>query len=382
VAEAISGIALQTFVGAPRRPPVHRGVREPALITHSSGTTGLPKLAVHCPNAMWNRLIPQKLIGWLTRGETAAVCMSHVHSRFYHALGVFLHYGSPVVALVNHDPASVGPLLAREQPGIVETHPNTFVLWEELADARGGPLQSVRCFGSTFDAIHPRTIQRLLGASQRRGAYLMQLYGQSETGPVAARWFTRRSADKANGRLVGFGLPGFTRLRIVDDYGQPCHDGDLGHIEARTRGRILTYLGANEKYVEQLDGSWWRMGDVGHVNRWGALYLADREVDQIDSVDSNLEIEDLLMSRLDELREVVIVAGATGEAIPVICTKDDRPLVAGRWQAATAGLTAMAPPVVCRFDDLPRTGTWKIKRLEVARQLSEGKLLVSNWSAS
>jgi acyl-coenzyme A synthetase/AMP-(fatty) acid ligase len=78
----------------------------------------------------------------------------------------------------------------------------------------------------------------------------------------------------------------------------------------------------------------------------------------------------------------VIVAGESGEAIPVICTKDDRPLIAGRWQAATAGLTAMAPPVVCRFDDLPRTGTWKIKRLEVARQLSEGKLLVSNWSAS
>jgi acyl-coenzyme A synthetase/AMP-(fatty) acid ligase len=379
-AEAVGGLPLADFAGNGRRAAVRRGPREPALITHSSGTTGLPKLAVHCPNTLWNRLIPQKLMGWPTRGETAAVCMSYVHSRFYHALGVFLHYGSPILALVDHDPASVGPLLVRTRPGIVETHPNTFVLWEELADAADAPLKSVRCFGSTFDAIHPRTIQRLLGGSERRFAYLMQLYGQSETGPIAARWFTRRSAAKANGRLVGAALPGFTRLRIVDDAGQPCKAGAPGHIEARTRGQILTYLGADDQFAAQVDGSWWRMGDVGHTNRWGALYLTDREVDQIDSVDSNLEIEDLLMSRLDELREIVIVAGVSGEAIPVVCTKGDRPLSTGRWQDATAGLPTMATPVECRFDDLPRTGTWKIKRLEIARQLSEGRTLVRNGS--
>jgi acyl-coenzyme A synthetase/AMP-(fatty) acid ligase len=379
-AETVGGLPLADFAGNGRRAAVRRGPREPALITHSSGTTGLPKLAVHCPNTLWNRLIPQKLMGWPTRGETAAVCMSYVHSRFYHALGVFLHYGSPILALVDHDPASVGPLLVRTRPGIVETHPNTFVLWEELADAADAPLKSVRCFGSTFDAIHPRTIQRLLGGSERRFAYLMQLYGQSETGPIAARWFTRRSAAKANGRLVGAALPGFTRLRIVDDAGQPCKAGAPGHIEARTRGQILTYLGADDQFAAQVDGSWWRMGDVGHTNRWGALYLTDREVDQIDSVDSNLEIEDLLMSRLDELREIVIVAGVSGEAIPVVCTKGDRPLSTGRWQDATAGLPTMATPVECRFDDLPRTGTWKIKRLEIARQLSEGRTLVRNGS--
>jgi fatty acid CoA ligase FadD22 len=208
----------------------------------------------------------------------------------------------------------------------------------------------------------------------------MQLYGQSETGPITARWFTRHSAEKANGRLVGTALPGFTRLRVVDAAGQPCKAGVLGHIEARTRGRILTYVGADEQFAGQLDGAWWRMGDVGHTNRWGALYLTDREVDQIDSVDSTLEVEDLLMSRLDELREIVIVTGDHGEAIPVICIKGDQPLDAERWQSATADLPTMATPVECRFDDLPRTGTWKIKRLQVARRLTEGRTLVSTGS--
>jgi acyl-coenzyme A synthetase/AMP-(fatty) acid ligase len=381
-ADQLAGIDLAALAGAPRRPAVRPGPREPALITHSSGTTGLPKLAVHCPNALWNRLLPQQVMGWPSRGETAALCVSYVHSRFYHALGVFLGYGSPLLLMVDHNPAVVGPLLARVRPGIVETHPNTFVLWEELADAPGGPLANVGYYGSTFDAIHPRTIQRLLGASRRSSAVLTQLYGQSETGPVVARFFTRRGAAKANGRLVGTGLPGFTRVRVVDDNGRRLPAGVPGHIEVRTRGRILTYLGGERQYAEQLSGGWWRMGDIGYRNRWGGLHLIDREIDQIDAVDSNLELEDILMSRLAELREIVVVPGAHGGPVPVVCTRNDEPLAPQRWRDAVAGLPAMAEPVVCRFEDLPRTGTWKIKRVEIARLLRESQSLTRNWVAS
>jgi len=382
LAERIAGIALENHAGAPRQPMVRSDPKAPALITHSSGTTGLPKLAVHCPYALWNRLVPQQVMGWPSRGETAALCISYVHSRFYHALGVFLGYGSPLLLMVNHDPAVVGPLMARVRPGIVETHPNTFILWEELADAPGAPLSNVGFFGSTFDAIHPRTIQRLLGASKRPSAVLTQLYGQSETGPVVARFFTRKGAAKANGRLVGIGLPGFTRVRVVDDNGRRCAPGTPGHIEVRTRGRILTYLGGEQQYANQLSHGWWRMGDVGYQTRWGGLYLVDREIDQIDSVDSNLEIEDILMSRLAELREIVVVPGVDGEPVPVVCTKNDEPLVPQRWQEAIAGLPEMAEPVVCRFEDLPRTGTWKIKRVEIAQLLRESQSLSRNWIAS
>jgi fatty acid CoA ligase FadD22 len=381
-AAAPGGAALASFPGSSRRPRARSNPFAPALITHSSGTTGLPKLAVHCPRALWNRLVPQRILGWPSRGQAAALCMSYVHSRFYHALGVLLGYGSRLLLLVDHDPATVGPLMSRVRPGIVETHPNTFVLWEDLADDPGAPLSNVGFFGSTFDAIHPRTIERLLGASRRPSPVLVQLYGQSETGPVAARYFTRKSVARGNSRLVGFGLPGFTRVRVVDDNGRPCRPGVPGHIEARTRGRILTYLDAAEQYEKQRSGAWWRMGDVGYRDRWGGLYLTDREIDQIDTVDSNLEIEDLLMSRLEELREIVVVPGVTGEPVPVVCTKGDRPLVPQRWQHAVADLPSMAQPVVCRFDDLPRTGTWKIKRVEITRLLRESQSLAHNWVAS
>jgi acyl-coenzyme A synthetase/AMP-(fatty) acid ligase len=369
-------VPLARYAGVSRRRPVRLHPREPALITHSSGTTGVPKLAVHCPATMWNRLLPQKAMGWPTRGETAALHLSYVHSRFYHLLGVLLRFGSPLLMLVDPDPANAGPLLAAHRPGIVETHPNTFVLWEDLADDPGAPLARVRAYGSTFDAIHPRTVQRLLGASRRRVPWLIQLYGQSETGPVVFGWYTRRGAQRANGRRVGTAIPGFTRIRIVDDSGRLCRPGAAGAIEARTRGRILTYLGAAEQYARQLDGVWWRMGDMGYRDRWGALHLIDREVDQIDDVDSSLEIEDVLLSRLDELREVIIVPGPGQQPVAVICTRENQPLDSDRWHRATADLPVTTAPVQCRFEDLPRTGTWKIKRLEITRLLTEGTMPV------
>ncbi|MCT9110299.1 acyl--CoA ligase [Streptomyces mirabilis] len=364
---------LEKYAGSQTPSPVRLHPREPALITHSSGTTGLPKLAVHCANTMWNRLVPQKAMGWPTRGETAALHMSFVHSRFYHLLGVLLHFGSPLVLITDPDPARVGPLLTRHRPGIVETHPNTFVLWEELADAPGAPLSRVRSYGSTFDAIHPRTVRRLLDASKRRTPWLIQLYGQSETGPVAFQWFTRGSAARADGRRVGIGIPGFTRVRVTDDSGRRATPGTPGRIEARTRGRILTYLGAREQYLRQLDdGGWWQMGDMGYQGRLGGLYLIDREIDQIDSVHSNLEVEDALMDRLEELREVVIVPGADREPVPVVCVRGEEPLDPARWREATADLPPLAEPRQWRFEELPMTATWKVKRVEITRMLAEG----------
>ncbi|CAM5695025.1 class I adenylate-forming enzyme family protein [Streptomyces aurantiogriseus] len=372
VDNAPGAVSLEKYAGAEPPAPVRLHPREPSLITHSSGTTGVPKLAVHCANSMWNRLVPQQAMGWPTRGETAALHMSFVHSRFYHLLGVLLHFGSPLVLITDPEPASVGPLLARHRPGIVETHPNTFVLWEELADAPGAPLSRVRSYGSTFDAIHPRTVRRLLDASKRRSPWLIQLYGQSETGPVAFQWFTRRSAARADGRRVGIGIPGFTRVRVTDDHGRRTAPGTPGRIEARTRGRILTYLGAREQYERQLDGEWWQMGDMGYRSRLGALHLIDREIDQIDSVHSNLEVEDTLMDRLEELREVVIVPGADREPVPVVCVRGERPLDPERWREATADLPAMAEPRQWRFEELPMTATWKVKRVEISRMLAEG----------
>jgi hypothetical protein len=70
---------------------------------------------------------------------------------------------------------------------------------------------------------------------------------------------------------------------------------------------------------------------------------------------------------------VVIVPGADGAAIPVVCTRDGRPLDQRAWQAAAADLPPMGEPIQWRIEDLPHTATTKIKRLELARLLAGGR---------
>ncbi|ASW56767.1 class I adenylate-forming enzyme family protein [Plantactinospora sp. KBS50] len=366
-------VALADFAGAPRREPVQLHPRQPSLITHSSGTTDVPKLAVHCGDSLWHRFLPQKTMAWpIRRRETAALCMTYVHSRFYNALRVFLDYGNPMLIATDHEPSRIGPLFVQLRPGYVETHPNTYIEWEELRDAPHAPLSSVLVFGGTFDAMHPRTIQRLLGASRRRFPLFVQLYGQSETGPVCARWFTRRGASGTDARCIGIPLPGFVRMRVTGDDGRRVGRGRPGHLEVRVRSRIITYLGEQRRYADVLNDGWWRMGDMGFRGRFGEVYLLDREIDRIESMQSNLEAEDLLMSRLNELREVAIVAGPNGEPVPVVCVRDERPLDLERWRLATADLPGMAEPVQLPFDQVPRTSTWKVQRPKLVRMLAAG----------
>ncbi|MGR3932832.1 class I adenylate-forming enzyme family protein [Streptomyces sp. BRA346] len=355
------------------RPYTRTRTRRPALLTHTSGTTDTPKLVVHTARSLRARYRPQALgARLLIRGrETLAVRVSFVHSRLVTALAIALKRGFPIVITKDATPERIADIFAEVKPGVLEAHPNTFVEWEPLADDPRGPLSNVLALSSTFDAIHPRTVQKILGASRRRRPFHLQLYGQSEVGPTVGRATSRRRAMSADGRCVGFPFPGMTAVRVVDRNGRTPGPGDPGFIEVRSDGRALTYFGEDARFQRQLDDGWWRMGDVGYRTRWGCLHVSDREVDVIPGFGSALEAEDLLMSRLDSLLEVVVVPGDEGAPTPVVVTRDGGPLDVARWEEAAARLAPMRPPVQLSLDELPRTATAKVQRLELARLLRD-----------
>jgi acyl-coenzyme A synthetase/AMP-(fatty) acid ligase len=366
-------VELRSFASAPRVPAVTMPPDHPTLVTHTSGTTGVPKLAVHTGRTLQARYRPQAWVvrPVLPRRETIAIHVSFVHSRLFTALAISLYRGFPIIVLAGADPAEVADLFARARPGILEAHPNSYMSWEDLADDPREPLANVKLFSSTFDAIHPRTVRRLLHASKRRLPLWGQLYGQSEIGPTVVRAFTKRRGRDADGRCVGMAFPGMTQARVVSRNGRPPSKDNPGFIEIRSDGRIVTYLGEQERYDKQVDDGWWRMGDVGYRTRWGCVHLLDREVDLIPGFGSTLAAEDTLFTELPELSEVIIIPGPDGVAVPVVCTKDDRPLDRMAWRAAVASLPPLAEPVQLRLDELPQTATTKIKRLELARRLGE-----------
>uniref|UniRef100_UPI0015F07374 AMP-binding protein n=1 Tax=Streptomyces phytophilus TaxID=722715 RepID=UPI0015F07374 len=348
------------------------GLDDPAMITHTSGTTGVPKLVVHTPRTMRARLRPQLALLALMRGrETVAVSVPFVHSRLFAAMALVLLKGMPAVLLAHHDPESVAKSFLRNRPGLVEALPNSFLAWEGLAADPREPFASVKYFSATFDALHPRTVRRLLDASRRRAPRFFQIYGQSEVGPAAGRPYFRRDTRGMDGRCVGFPLPGSARIRVVPRNGRRVSAANPGFIEVRWDGLAQTYHGEQDRYDENVHDGWWRTGDVGYRTRAGCLHMLDRETDTIPGIGSSLEIEDTVLDRLEELVELVVVQGPDAEPVPVLCTRDDEPLVPARWRAATADYPQLGAPVHLPLAELPRTATLKTRRVELSRLLHD-----------
>lgn len=217
-------------------------------------------------------------------------------------------------------------LLLDNVPTVVETLPNVYLVWEALARDEARPFRDVRVYINSFDASHTRTIRTFLAARSR-------------------------AIDPGTGKQVP--------------------RGQVGLIEIAQPGRCLAYVGEQHRHDLKRDGWWWNTGDLGVINRFGAVRLVDREIDRIPGA-SAIELEDVLLDRLPQTTEVVILAVDGMKPVPVLSTAHDVSLDRAEWAKAVADLPELAEPVQVRWQDFPRTATWKIRRVALREQLFTG----------
>ncbi|AZM50208.1 long-chain fatty acid--CoA ligase [Streptomyces sp. WAC 06738] len=350
---------------------VERSPDSPYLVTHTSGTTGVPKLAVHTRASFYQQSVIQtRMLRLLRLRGYAAFATSPVHIRTLSALLTGITAGVSLLILGSEQPDSVREQLERWRPEYLETHPNTFVTWEDLADA--GAMSSVRVFLATFDATHPRTVDRLLAGSRRRLAVFMEVYAQSEVGPIAFHVRTRRRRrggveTELAGHRVGHAIPGYAAIRVVDENGTAVPRGQAGRIQVRAKGRFAGYLNFPEKFTQNLfEERWWDTGDWGSLGRGGTLRLLDRQVERLEGAPSGIALEDVLLSRIPDLAEVVVLETEEG-LLPVIAGRPGaEPVGPEEWSAATGDMPALAAPLSVAWEEIPRTATGKVRR-EVLR---------------
>ncbi|MDQ4024422.1 MAG: acyl--CoA ligase [Actinomycetota bacterium] len=360
-------VSLDSLRGGPPAPAATRDLSDPAVIVHTSGTTGTPKLVLHSGGSIAASSLLGATSRFVGRRDTSAVCLSWVHVRAVTGGVAPLVRGLRIMALSDPDPDSVAEVFSAWRPTVVETHPNIFMRWEQLADHPLRPLENVRLYVVTADALHPRTIRKLLRAPDRRSPIFFEGYGMSETGPATFRTYTRWSPPA---RHRGRPRPPRTNVRIVDPVdGRVLGPRLPGAIELSTRSMFTTYVGEEARAAERKSGKWFRTTDVGELSRTRALRLLDRRRDQVPGLESCIETEDLLLARLEELMEVVILASPDGGPVPVVCTHRDAPLDPARWAEATRDLSILGAPRQVPFGDLPLTSTWKVRRFRLAEQI-------------
>ncbi|WP_088825788.1 AMP-binding protein [Listeria goaensis] len=341
-----------------------------SYMTHTSGTTGIPKLIAHSANSMgWRTKWQRNILSLIREKELAAFHISPVHSRFNIGISSLMSQGFPLLPIANPTKTSIERLFNKFQPKIVETHPNNFVQWVSLAREKPEIFKSVKYYHSTFDAINKETMATFLNTSSEKRPVFMQVYGQSECGPMILRFHTKKSLQNLDARNMGYGMKGLTEVRIVNDKGEPVPNGTPGNIHMLSKGRALTYFKEDARFTENTYGLWWDSGDYGVKNETGALYLLDRQVDLVENIESTLAIEDKLLDSLDFLDEVVIIRSKDGSPQPIISVCADHEMNWDAWFNELTDLPHINEPIIMAYDDIPRTATMKVQRLRLEGEL-------------
>jgi bile acid-coenzyme A ligase len=77
-------------------------------------------------------------------------------------------------------------------------------------------------------------------------------------------------------------------MKIVEDHGNTLPHGQVGEVFMRPKsgpGTTYRYIGAEAK---SMTGGWESLGDMGHLDADGYLYLSDRQTDMILSGGANI----------------------------------------------------------------------------------------------
>lgn len=372
------GVAVEDLWGGAVPAPSPRKDDEPQMITHTSSTTGVSKLSVSSVSGVtFSARVEGTWPFAHSRHEMMASCISFVHVRGAITMMASLSRGTALLGVAQpEDEQTVARLFARHGPTIVEAHPNTFLHWERLCGHPARPFANIRIFFSTFDATHPRTIRRLLDASERKLPLWIQCYGQTEVQVISVRTYTKRSAGrltKHGSRSIGWPVPG-VRARIADpETGRRVPRGEAGMIQIKTRARPLAFVGTEEQYWARKHGDWFDTGDWGRRGRFGDLQVLDRVADRIEGVESCLWIEDVLLDRLPNADEIVVVPDKLGRPVPVVCMAEDETLDPEEWRSACEGIEGLREPFQVSAAELHRTATVKARRYLLTELIDRGE---------
>ncbi|MBW6194830.1 AMP-binding protein, partial [Pseudomonas aeruginosa] len=132
-------------------------------------------------------------------------------------------------------------------------------------------FSGIRYYHSTFDAINNQTMKTFLRTSMAQDAVFLQVYGQSECGPMILKAHTLESLKTSDARDMGVGLEDTTSARITDSVGNVLPENTDGHIQLLSKGRALTYYKEDARFQENVYGDWWDSGDYGFMDKHGHL---------------------------------------------------------------------------------------------------------------
>jgi fatty-acyl-CoA synthase len=350
--------------------PADHAPDTPLLLCYTSGSTGRPKGALLSQAALACNAANSIDMHAMTAEDRVLTTLPlfHVGGLNIQTLPA-LHAGCTVSLHAKFDPDATFDAIERERITLTVLVPAQ--LDAMLAHPRWATadLSSLRMIatGSTHVPM------RIVHAVHESGVPLVQVWGSTETGPIAACLHEDEAVRKAGttGRAARH-----CELRIVDLAERDAPTGVPGEVWVRGANVMSGYWGDAEGSAKALAGGWFHSGDLGHLDEEGFLTIDGRIKDLIISGGENVspaQVEAVLLD-CPEIAEAAVVGRTDphwGEVVvAVVVPAPGATLARERVLAMFEGRLARFkhPKDLFVVDALPRTAIGKVRKEDV-RQL-------------
>lgn len=344
----------------------------PLLICYTSGSTGKPKGVLLSQRALDVNAGNSVDMHALTSADVILTTLPLFHvGGLNNQTTPGLKAGCTVVLHPKFDPEATFDAIERD--GITLTVLVPAQLDMMMASPRWAATNFSRLrMITTGSTIVPRHV---IDAVHARGVPLAQVYGSTETCPIAVYL----KADDAMQKPGSTGRIGrHCQMRLVGADGNDVRQGDTGEIWIKGGNVMSGYWRAPQVTEAALRDGWYRSGDMGHLDEDGYLYVDGRSKDMIITGGENVypaEIENLLIGSPD-IAEASVVGKTDprwGEiVVAVVVPREGRSVASDQVLQLLEGRIARYkhPKEVFVVEALPKTALGKIRKEEVRQMVA------------
>ena len=285
-------------------------------ICYTSGTTGMPKGVVYSHRGTYLHAMAACMVDHLRIGEQEKILPV---VPLFHACGWGLPYVAPftgaelVFAGADVSPANLARVISEEKVTWAAGVPTIWNAMLPVVDSGDYDLSSLKVLGIGGAA----TPSPLMEAYDERGIEILQIWGMTETTPLACVSRPRRRhrgmpADELREvRLRTGTIFAGLEMRLADDAGREVawDSESVGEIEVRGPWVATAYYNDADLSAGRFHDGWLRTGDMACMEPDGYFKIVDRAKDLVKSGGewiSSLDLEAAIMAH-PQIQEAAVI---------------------------------------------------------------------------